>query len=117
VPAGWQVCLFQPAVIQLSVQLLTRNYLYASQSWRFGYRRIWQLLRSEGLHVNHKRVYRIYHLNGLSMKRRRRRKGLVTERLPLLRPDVPNLTWSMDFVIDALATGYRIKGLLCAGLR
>jgi putative transposase len=28
---------------------------------RFGYRRIWQLLRREGLHVNHKRVYRLYH--------------------------------------------------------
>lgn len=59
----------------------------------------------------------INHLNSLSMKRRRRRKGLVTERLPMLRPDAPNLTWSMDFVMDALATGYRIKRLLCAGLR
>ncbi len=49
-----------------------------------GYRRIWQLLRREGVHVNHKRVYRIYHLNGLSVKRRRRRKGLATERSPLL---------------------------------
>ena len=34
---------------------------------RFGYRHIWQLLRREGLHVNHKRVYRIYHHNGLSV--------------------------------------------------
>lgn len=59
---------------------------------RFGYRRIWQLLRREGLHVNHKWVYRIYHFNGLSVKRRRRRKGLATERLPLLLPDAPNLT-------------------------
>lgn len=42
---------------------------------RFGYRRIWQLLRREGLLVNHKRVYRLYHLNGLGVKRRRRRKG------------------------------------------
>ncbi|MDE8559436.1 IS3 family transposase [Pantoea vagans] len=80
---------------------------------RFGYRRIWQLLRREGLHVNHKRVYRIYHLNGLSVKRRRRRKGLATERFPLLRPDAPNLTWSMDFVMDALASGRRIKCLTC----
>jgi putative transposase len=63
---------------------------------RFGYRRIWQLLRREGFHVNHKRVYRLYHLSGLGVKRRRRRKGLATERLPLLRPDAPNLTWSMD---------------------
>ncbi|BBW24392.1 hypothetical protein STN0717ENT53_P11790 (plasmid) [Enterobacter kobei] len=80
---------------------------------RFGYRRIWQLLRREGLHVNHKRVYRLYHLSGLSVKRRRRRKGLATERLPLLRPAAPNLTWSMDFVMDALSTGRRIKCLTC----
>ncbi|MCE2004233.1 IS3 family transposase [Enterobacter asburiae] len=80
---------------------------------RFGYRRIWQLLRREGLHVNHKRVYRIYHLNGLNVKRRRRRKGLATERFPLLRPDAPNLTWSMDFVMDALTNGRRFKCLTC----
>ncbi|HFK3783459.1 TPA: IS3 family transposase [Klebsiella oxytoca] len=80
---------------------------------RFGYRRIWQLLRREGLHVNHKRVYRLYHLRGLGVKRRRRRKGLATERLPLLRPAASNLTWSMDFVMDALATGRRIKCLTC----
>lgn len=80
---------------------------------RFGYRRIWQLLRREGLHVNHKRVYRLYHLRGLGVKRRRCRKGLATERLPLLRPAAPNLTWSMDFVMDALATGRRIKCLTC----
>jgi putative transposase len=83
---------------------------------RFGYRRIWQLLRREGLHVNHKRVYRLYHLNGLGVKRRRRRKGLATERLPLLRPEAPNLTWPMDFVMDALATGRRIKCLTCGRL-
>jgi len=59
---------------------------------RFGYRRIWQLLRREGLLVNHKRVCRLYHLSGLGEKRRRRRKGLATERLPLLRPAAPNLT-------------------------
>ncbi len=80
---------------------------------RFGYRRIWQLLRREGLHVNHKRVYRLYHLSCLGVKRRRRRKVLATERLPLLRPAAPNLTWSMDFVMDALSTGRRIKCLTC----
>lgn len=67
----------------------------------------------EGLHVNHKRVYRIYHLNGLGVKPRRRRKGLAIERLPLLRPDAPNLTWSMDFVMDALASRRRVGCLTC----
>lgn len=60
----------------------------ALERMRFGYRRIWQLFRREGLLVNHKRVNRLYHLNGLSVKRRCRRKGLATERLLLLR-----LTW------------------------
>jgi putative transposase len=94
-------------------QLSLRITELALERRRFGYRRIWQLLRREGFHVNHKRVYRIYHLNGLGVKRRRHRKGLATERLPLLRPDAPNLTWSMDFVMDSLASGRRIKCLTC----
>lgn len=40
---------------------------------RFGYHRILQLLRREGIHVNHKRVYRLYHLCGLGVERRQRR--------------------------------------------
>jgi len=57
------------------------------------------------------------HLSGriteLALERRRRSKGLATERFTLLRPDAPNLTWSMDFVMDALANGRRIKCLTC----
>lgn len=51
--------------------------------------------------------------NGLSVKRRRRRKKLATERLTLLRPDVPNLIKSIDFVMEALVSGRRIKCLTC----
>ncbi len=102
----------------LSVQLLMRIYQGASLSWHW---RAGVLATAasgsycavKGFHVNHKRVYRLYHLSGLGVKRRRRRKGLATEGLPLLRPAAPNLTWSMDFVMDALATGRRIKCLTC----
>lgn len=118
VPAGLQVCPCRPAAMRLSVRQLMRIYQDASLSWHWragvlATSSSWQLLRREGLHVNHKRVYRIYHLNGLSVKRRRRRKGLATERFPLLRPDAPNLTWSMDLVMGALANGRRIKCLTC----
>jgi len=34
-------------------------------------------------------------------------------RLPFLRPDAPDLTWSMDFVMDAQANGRRNKCLTC----
>ncbi len=72
---------------------------------RFGYRCIWQLLRREGQHINHKRMYRLNHLSGSGVKRRRRHKGLETEHLPLLCPATPNLNWPKNFVMDALATG------------
>jgi putative transposase len=110
VPAGWQVCPCLPAVaVQRPVadaQLSVRITELALERRRFGYRRIWQFLRREALAL-------ITSGNGLSVKRRRSRKGLATERLSLLRPEAPNLTRSMDFAMDALASGSRIKCLTC----
>lgn len=41
---------------------------------RFGYRRLWFLLRCEGWKVNHKKVYRIYREEGLYVRCKRRKK-------------------------------------------
>ena len=71
-------CRYEALRPAADAQLSGRITELALERRRFGYRRIWQLLRREGLLVNHKRVYRIYHLNGLTVKRRRRRKGLAT---------------------------------------
>lgn len=76
---------------------------------RFGYRRIHALLRREGIKVNVKRVYRLYTEENLSVRRRRRKKGITIEREPLMLPDAPNETWSMDFVMDRLCNGNRLK--------
>ena len=78
---------------------------------RFGYRRVHQLLRREGTQVNHKKVYRLYREAGLAVRQRKRRKGVMLERQPLQLPASANHTWSMDFVMDALAHGRRIKCL------
>jgi putative transposase len=40
---------------------------------RWGYRRLYVLLRREGHHVNHKRVYCLYREEGLAVRRRRRK--------------------------------------------
>jgi len=84
--------------------LVQRIKAIAFERRRFVYRRVHQLLRREGLHVNHKKVYRLYREAGLAVRKRKRRKGLMVERQPLLLPDRPNHTWSMDFVMDALAS-------------
>ncbi len=93
----------------LSVRLLMRIYQGASLSWPWSSGVLATAASGsycavKALYVNHKRVYRLYHLRELGVKRRR-------HRLPLLLPAPPNLTWTMDFVMDALATGRRIKCL------
>lgn len=77
----------------------------AHERRRFGYRRIHDLLRREGVHANHKRVYRLYREAGLTVRKRRRRKLVMLDRQALHVPTGPNEIWSMDFVMDALATG------------
>jgi len=62
--------------------------------------------------VNHKRVYRLYRDEGLSVRRRGRKRVAREARLPLPAPIGPNELWSLDFVSDALAWGRRIR-LLC----
>jgi putative transposase len=78
---------------------------------RFGYRRIHDLLTREGHDVNHKRVWRLYKLNELSVRKRRKARRINLERAPLTASRHVNDTWSMDFVMDALANARRIKCL------
>ena len=73
---------------------------------RFGFLRIWVLLRREGWLVNKKRVRRLYRLEGLQLRMRvRRRKHIALHRGPAPVPVGPTERWSMDFVHDALADG------------
>ena len=62
--------------------------------------------------VNHKRVERLYRLEQLQIRRRRRKKIPMAERQPLLRPGAANEVWSMDFVFDRIAGGRAIKCLV-----
>ena len=78
---------------------------------RFGYRRLWVLLRREGFGVNRKRVYRLYREEGLSVRRRQRKRMAGVTRVPTPALERPNQRWSMDFVSDALANGRRVRVL------
>ena len=58
---------------------------------------------------NHKRVYRLYCLLKLNLKRRGRRRLPDRVKVPLAVPQVPNTTWSMDFMSDALLSGRKFR--------
>src|SRR5690349_1147106 len=55
-------------------QLRVRLRELAEVRRRFGYRRLLVLLQREGWQVNHKRVYRVYVEEKLSLRRKRSRK-------------------------------------------
>ena len=81
----------------------------AAQRRRFGYRRLWVLLRREGHAVNKKRVYRLYRQERLMVRRRGGRKRAVGIRSPMPVPSGPNRRWSLDFVHDQMTDGRRFR--------
>ena len=89
--------------------LRDRLIALAAERRRFGLRRLGVLLRREGFAVNHKRVYRLYREEGLSVQRRKRKRMAGVARVASVIPWRSNQCWSMDFVADALANGRRMR--------
>ena len=79
----------------------------------YGYRRLHVLLQREGWKVNHKRVYRLYHEEGLAMRKKPPRRRVACMKREL-RPTavMKNECWSMDFVSDQLFDGRRVRVLV-----
>ena len=83
----------------------------AHRHTRYGWRMIHLKLQQVGWHVNHKRVRRLYRLEKLMVRKRKRKKVAIAERQPLIRPQRANEVWSMDFVFDRVADGRSLKCL------
>ena len=79
---------------------------------RYGYYRIYILLRRERWAVVHKPVYRLYQKEGLSLRRKRpRRHASAGQRVERIEVGAAKECWSMDFVSDALYDGRRLRAL------
>jgi putative transposase len=81
----------------------------ASQRRRFGYRRLGLLLARQGIRLNHKKLYRLYKEERLSVRKRGGRKRALGTRAPMAIPQDQNLRWSLDFVMDTLVSGRRFR--------
>jgi len=81
----------------------------AQKRTRFGYRRLAIFLRREGHVVNHKKVFRLYRAEGLTLPRERPKKPMGMRQAPLSVPTKVNERWSMDFVSDRFAGGRRFR--------
>jgi putative transposase len=79
---------------------------------RYGSRRIHTLLRREGWIDNHKRVHRLYKLEGLNLRSKRpRRHKTGAHREDQITASSMHQLWCMDFVADQLFDGRRFRAL------
>ena len=95
-----------------NVALRARIVALAQRYRRYGVGMIHLKLRQAGELVNYKRVERLYRLEKLHIRRRRRKKIPVSDRQPLIRPGGANEVWSMDFVFDRIGSGRMLKILV-----
>jgi putative transposase len=79
---------------------------------RYGYRRVWALLRQEGWTVNRKRIWRLWQREGLKVPPKRpkkRRLGHSANGILRHRATHRNHVWAWDFIFDTTAHGRSLK--------
>ena len=85
-----------------NVELRARIVALAQRHRRYGVEMIHLKLRQAGELVNYKRVERLYRLENLHIRRRRRKKIPVSERQPLIRPASANWLWSRPEALESV---------------
>jgi putative transposase len=81
----------------------------AQQHKRWGFDKMMLKIRNEKKGWNHKRVHRIYCQQGLNIRIKPRKKIPKGEAKALLQTIQPNISWSMDFMSDALYDGRKLR--------
>ncbi len=96
-------------------RLRARIIELATKYGRYGYRRITAMLRQEGWDINHKKVERIWRMEGLKVPKKqskRRRLWLNDGSCVRLRPERKDHVWSYDFVMAWTANGKAFRILV-----
>jgi putative transposase len=95
-------------------RLIERMHELSRSHPRYGYRRIWAMLRREGWRVNRKRVQRLWRLEGLKVPakaRKQRAPGHSSNSCVKRAAEHPNHVWTYDFVADQTEDGRMLRFL------
>ncbi len=94
--------------------LVERMVGLSRENPRYGYRRVWAMLRREGWRVNKKRVHRLWREEGLKVPQKQRKRWRLSEGkgdngCARRRAEHKDHVWSYDFVMDRTEDGRRLK--------
>jgi putative transposase len=95
-------------------RLIAEMLALVGQHPRYGYRRIWALLRRSGWRVNRKRIYRLWVQEGLKVpqiQRKRRRLGHSENSCVRRKAEHKDHVWTWDFIHDRTTNGRPLKWL------
>jgi len=76
---------------------------------RWGYRKVHDRLKLDGVCIGRERVRLIRRREGLQVRKKRHRKRHPGRSCPLLTAQYPGHVWSYDFVMDSTVDGKRLK--------
>jgi putative transposase len=105
---------YAPRKADKDAAIIERMVTLSSENPRYGYRRVWALLRREGWEVNKKRVERLWREADLKVpqkqyKKRRPPLGISENGCTRRRAEHLDHVWSYDFAMDQTDNGRRLK--------
>ena len=105
---------YRPLTDEEEKRLIAEMLALVGQHPRYGYRRIWALLRRSGWRVNRKRIYRLWVQEGLKVpqkQRKRRRLGHSENSCVRRKAEHKDHVWTWDFIHDRTTNGRPLKWL------
>lgn len=105
---------YAPRQADRDTAIVERMAALSAGNPRYGYRRIWALLRREGWEVNKKRVQRLWRGADLKVPRKQHKKrrialGSSESGCSRRRAEYIDHVWSYDFAMDQTEDGRRLK--------
>jgi len=91
--------------VEVKLQELAAKYPTRGMDWYY------LKIRQQGLIWNRKRIIRLYRKLNLKMRRKHKKRINRPYKRGVSQPLYPNITWSMDFMSDALDDGRKIRVL------
>ena len=105
---------YRPRMPDRDRAMVARMREFVRRHPRYGYRRMWALLRADGWIVNRKRVHRLWRREGFKVpqkQRKKRRLGTSANGVVRHRAEHANQVWCYDFVKDQTTEGRPLKFL------